>query len=57
MEGAHGKLEGLSNPRDEGVLMQIRMYDRAAYLHSFEKSVKSAGDGNDAQREEEDMQN
>ena len=57
MEGAHGKLEGLSNPRDEGVLMQIRMYDRAAYLHSFEKSVKSAGDGNDAQREEEEMLN
>ena len=43
MEGMNGRLEGLSNPREEGVLMQINMYDRAAYLRSFERSVKHGG--------------
>ena len=52
MEGVSGKLEGLSNPREEGVLIQIRMYDRAAYLRNFERIVRNIG-SNDEQATEE----
>ena len=47
MEGIYGSLQGLCNPRDEGVLTQIRMYDREVYLRSFEKSVKNTGEINE----------
>ena len=54
MEGVDGHLEGLSNPREEGVLMQIHLYDRAAYLRSYEKGLKNKGNDDQFQQEEID---
>ena len=43
MQGAEGSPSLLSPLRNEGVLTQVCMYDRAQYLKGFEMSVNNKG--------------